>query len=382
MAIIPITFAQLVQRISDRKMLSSVIEHFRVADFDVDSWKAGGGYHTVARALSSGLSVLSEVVQMVAAGGYLDHARGPWLTLLARSWFGLRRRAATYAVQTVRLTLDAGASPEPIVAGTVWVTTESGLRFNLTSGGTVPSGGSLTFSAKAEHPGSEYNVSAGTITRLVTPRPGLTATNTGLTTAGLAEERDTELRARCRARWGTLAAHSPSSTYAFWALTDDNGIDARAGVTRCYVDDSNPEGAGTVNVYLADEAGPADPVVVVPEVDTALQSKRGISTVLRTLGAVPKTINPVGTAWVRGTTATEAQAAGSLALNTLLAETPIGGHAIGGERGLFNDQIAAALREVPGVVRVSLSSAEHLLSIGEVPVAPAGDWPGLSFKIT
>lgn len=381
MAIIPITFAQLVRRIPDREMLSSVIEHFRVAEFDVDSWKPGGGYHTVARALSSGLSVLSEVVQMVAAGGYLDHARGPWLTLLARSWFGLRRRAATYAVQTVRLTLDAGASPETIVAGTVWVATESGLRFNLTSGGTVPTGESMTFSAKAEHPGSEYNVSVGTVTKLVTPRPGLTVTNIGLATAGLAAERDSELRARCRARWATMAAHAPSATYAFWALTDDNGSDARPGVTRCYVDDSNPEGAGTVNVYLADEAGPADPVVVAT-VDVALQGKRGISTVLQTLGAVPATVNPVGTVWVRGTTPTDAREAGVVALNTLLAETPIGGHAIGGERGLFNDQLAASIRGVPGVVRVSLSSAEHLLSIGEVPVAPAGEWPGLAFEIT
>jgi phage-related baseplate assembly protein len=379
MSIIPVLLKDLVTRITFEQNLTTVLETFRTAEFAVDSWRPGGGYHTLASFLAKGLTAGTDVVQAIAKGGHLDLATGNWLTLLARSWFRLTRRPASYAYFTVRLSLAAGAAPYPAVAGAVWVETAAHKRFNCTTGGIVPSGSSLDLTFKAESPGSSYNVTPADINLMITAVPGMTCLGITLTIPGLNAESDTELRTRCRLRWATLAAQAVGGTYQFWALTEDDGTTARAQVTRAYVDIDNPEGPGTVHVYLAGPAGAVDPAVVT-EVDDDLQERKGPSTDLLTSSASALTIAPTGTAWVSGTTTTAAIAEAEALFAEMLLAIPIGGHNIGGSRGVFRDEIEATIRQATGVVRVSLTSGDHTMTATQVAV-PAATLPlgGISF---
>jgi len=382
--IVPVSLAALCQRISEAENLASFLDVFRTAGFSVDSWRAGGGFHTLTRACARGLTSLSEVVQQIARGGFLDLATGDWLTLLARSWFGLTRRPASYTYQTLTLSSSAAAPPYTIVPGQVWVSTSAtpgqGYRFNNTTGGTLPSGGTLNVTIKAESPGAAYNVDLHDVTVMVTSLPGVLCDNIAVITEGLNEESDAELKVRCRGRWPTLSApeHMPGGGYEFLAKTDPETGEARPGVTRAYCDIDNPDGPGTIRVYLA---GPEGPVTgaVVSSVDAELQPRRGASCTLTTLSAVEEEITPTGTVWVYGVTVGVAESAGRAALDALLAAAPIGGYVWGSSRGIFRDALEQSLRAVPGVVRVSLTSGDHTLLPYEVATADP-EYPGIHFE--
>lgn len=382
--IVPVSLAALCQRISEAENLASFLDVFRTAGFAVDSWRAGGGFHTLTRACARGLTGLSEVVQQIARGGFLDLASGAWLTLLARSWFGVTRRPASYTFQTLRLSSTAGAPPYTIVPGQVWASTSAtpgqGYRFNNTTGGTLPSGGTLAVTIKAESPGAAYNVDLHTVSVMVTALPGVTCDNIAVVTEGLNEESDPELKNRCRNRWPTLSGpeHLPGGAYEFLATTDPLTGEARPGVTRAYCDIDNPDGPGTIRVYLAGPEGPVSGAVVT-SVDAELQPRRGVSCTLATLSAVEEEITPEGTVWVYGVTVGVAEAAGRAALDALLAAAPIGGYVWGSSRGIFRDELERALRAVPGVVRVALTTGDHTLLPYEVATADPS-YPGISFE--
>jgi len=381
--IVPVSLAALCTRITESENLASFLDVFRTAGFAVDSWRSGGGFHTLTRACARGLTGLSEVVQQIARGGFLDLASGDWLTLLAKSWFGLTRRPASYTYQTLLLTSAAGSPPYTIVPGQVWVSTSaspgSGYRFNNTTGGSLAAGGTLAVTIKAESPGAAYNVALHAASVMVTALPGVMCDNIAVVTEGLNEESDPELKNRCRNRWPTLSGpeHLPGGAYEFLATTDPFTGEARPGVTRAYCDIDNPDGAGTIRVYLAGPEGPVSGSVVTA-VDAELQPRRGVSCALTTLSAVARVIVPTGTVWVYGVTVGAAEAAGRTAIDAILAAAPIGGTEWGGTRGIFRDELEQALRAVPGVVRVSLTTGDHTLLPYEVATADPS-YPGIHF---
>jgi hypothetical protein len=215
---------------------------------------------------------------------------------------------------------------------------------------------------------------------MVTSLPGVLCDNIAVITEGLNEESDAELKVRCRGRWPTLSApeHMPGGGYEFLAKTDPETGEARPGVTRAYCDIDNPDGPGTVRVYLAGPEGPVDGSAVTA-VDADLQTLRGVSCTLTTLSAVEHEITPEGTVWVYGRLASAAAPEGRAALDALLAAAPIGGTEWGGTRGIFRDELEQALRAVPGVVRVSLTTGDHTLLPYEVATADS-DYPGIHFE--
>jgi hypothetical protein len=204
--------------------------------------------------------------------------------------------------------------------------------------------------------------------------------NIAVVTEGLNEESDPELKNRCRNRWPTLSGpeHLPGGAYEFLATTDPLTGEARPGVTRAYCDIDNPDGQGTIRVYLAGPEGPVSGAVVT-SVDAELQPRRGVSCTLATLSAVEEEITPEGTVWVYGVAVGVAEAAGRAALDALLAEMPIGGTVWGSSRGIFRDELERVLRAVPGVVRVALTTGDHTLLPYEVATADPS-YPGISFE--
>jgi len=232
---------------------SNGVPYYTLTDFE-----PGGVARTLLEVDAEALSDLDGTVLNIAAGGFTDSAVGPWLDLVASSFFSLERHESTFAVDRITLTCDPLLGPYEIAAGQLWVSSASGLLFNSLEAGVIISGGTLTLSARAEQAGSAYNLPRNTLTRLATPLPGVTVTNpvTGLRQAGSDLESDDSLRRRCFVRWGELG-QGPRDAYESWARLFPS-------VTKVSVLDQHPRGQGSVDVVLWGDGGiGADTVPIV-----------------------------------------------------------------------------------------------------------------------
>ncbi len=226
--------------------------------FPTTSWHSGSVPRTLLEVEAETLSGVKAQVRDAAAGGFIDLAAGDWLTLLARGVFEVERDPGLLTQGTIRLTCSAAAGPYSIGVRSLWVSDALGRRYTNIAAGTLASGGTLDLTVEAEQVGSEYNVAIGAITILVLALPGVTVTNpdigggTWITQAGAGAEGDEALRARCRARWGTLGTGSTASAYEYWARA------ASAEVRRVTVREHDALGIdtdGAVTVVLAGETG-------------------------------------------------------------------------------------------------------------------------------
>lgn len=249
------SYATLTTPVTQAQYLAQILATLAAQGFPVTAWQSGNAGRTLAVADAAALTDLRAVIADVARGGYLDTATGDWLTLLAAGLFDITRTAAVYAVGSVTLACVSTAGPYSITAGALVVTDGTRRwRSTNTTTKTVPSGGSVVVDVRAESPGTAYNVS-GSLLSTTPVSPSLagvtvTAASSWLTTAGAAEESDASLRARCRARWGTLGRGANDSAYVYWART---GHSAAADVTRAAV--VWGAGDGKLTVYLAGPAG-------------------------------------------------------------------------------------------------------------------------------
>ena len=256
------SYATLTTPVTQAAYLSQILATLAAQGFPVTAWQVGNAGRTLAVADATALADLRAVIADVARGGYLDTATGDWLTLLAAGLFDITRTPAVYAVGSVTLSCLPTAGPYSITAGALVVTDGTRRwRSTNTTTQTLPSNGSLVVEVRAESPGTAYNVSGSAL--ILTPvSPALagvtvTAASDWIAPSGTPEESDASLRARCRAKWGTLGRGATDSAYVYWART---GHADAANVTRAAVVWGS--GDGTLTVYLAGPAGPVSSGVV------------------------------------------------------------------------------------------------------------------------
>ena len=323
-------------------------------------WYPGSVARTILEVNSAALADLYVLVAKIAAGGYLDSAEGEWLDLLAWSQYNETRKPATYAQGIVQLRARPGLGPYTIQPGQLWLGTPDGLRFSNMDGGTLPQGGTLTITVRAESPGKAYNVPAGTISIMHTPLPGVTVTNppNWLTQAGADAESDESLRNRCRLKWATLGTGMTRAAYEYYALS------AHPSVTKVRVLDNLPRGQGTVDVVVWGDGGIGPDAVAA--VDSVIQSKRPVTANVLVYAATARTIPVNATISVRAGFLPQAQAAVSQALTQLQRDTPIGGT-------IYRAALYEALFPRPYGVNVVLNAPTIDVTLGtaEAPVISA-----------
>lgn len=243
------------------------------------AWQAGSVPRTLLKADATALADLHSTQAAIAKGAFLDDATGAWLTLLAASRFQVTRVAAVFCRGYVRVTVASGAGPYTIpVAGLLVSDGVRRWRSVNASAITITSAAPTDVLVEAEGSGTDYNVATGNvITTLVSPAlAGVTVANpayadsTWITRSGAAEESDASVRARCRARWGTLGRGATDSAYLYWART---GHDYEAQVTRAQVVWGGGDGALTV--YLAGPSGAVSNVIELVVGDWVLANKPG-----------------------------------------------------------------------------------------------------------
>jgi len=151
--------------------------------FPVNDWESGGAARTLVEADATTLADLSgNAIPGIAGGGLVQYATGGWLTLLSDQLYENERFNPGATSGLVSLTLSASASPLTINPGDIIVANTAGggvnaYQFSNTTGTTISPGTTVSLPFSAIQPGAAYNVQNGTLTILLTPKPGLTANN-------------------------------------------------------------------------------------------------------------------------------------------------------------------------------------------------------------
>lgn len=174
---------------------------------------------------------------------------------------------ASTPAQTINST-NASSIQVQAADGTIFVCSQQS-TVNINSGTSYQ--GILQFTARTA--GTSGNVNPGQITKMIAGPAGMSVDIAELqvqTTVARDEEDSASYIARGLGRWARLGAGWVLP--AFDNLIPEYGNNGSTlNVTRWYVDQSNPNGPGTIQVYLANASGPAT-APEVAAVDTGLNS--------------------------------------------------------------------------------------------------------------
>lgn len=211
-------------------------------------------------------SKLTQVAVAIKEANQLLTAHGAALDAYIKSQYDEARDGATSAQYLIELTCADGEGPHSIDVGDVVATDGEHTYRNIEGNSiaypyTLAGGTSATFLFEAEVPGSASTVSASSITQLLTTYAGVTITDGALSSSGEDQETEERCKTRCRAKWATLSqGETIQDQVVYICLASDPTI------TRVGIDDTNPRGDYTFDVYLASDSG-----AVSPEAVTAAQ---------------------------------------------------------------------------------------------------------------
>lgn len=357
------TVADLIASKTAAQYFDELATRLAAEGFPVTAWQVGNAGRTLTRVDAAALADLRAIVAAVCKGGYLDESIGAWLTLLAKGVFDLDRVPAAFMAGTVSVSCAGGAGPYTISpAGLVVSDGTRRWRSTNTSNVTVASGDSAQVRVRAEAAGTDYNVSGGAVTAIITPASaGLSVSaasgSAWRTSEGAAEESDATLRARCRGRWSTLGRGANVDAYVYWCTN----VAAAPTVTRAKTVPGS--GDGTITVYVA-QATSAATSPQVSAVQTAIDLQKPITDSVTVAAAGAQPIAVTGSVVFRSATfnTTAATDAIEAALRTYITSKGFGDTVDLG--GLY----AAIYGATPGVVDVDLSapSADTVLGVDKV----------------
>lgn len=216
----------------------------------VTSWRAGDPTRALFQLESQILAALEEVVVGYVSSGFLDHAEGTWLEVLADQVFGVTVDGATYAETTVTLTNAGGGVYIIDVGDLTFRNSTSGKTYRNTTGGTLSGGGTLDVTVVADEFGSDSSSAAGEIDDLVTTLLGVTCSNAD-PAVGTDRPLDATIRQQCRDKLGSLSPNGPAEAYTYVAR--NSALTGTTAVTRARVFGDSTD--GTVDLYIAGASG-------------------------------------------------------------------------------------------------------------------------------
>lgn len=332
-----------------------ILDLLASVSFPVEAWQEEGVARAFVEAAAAlGVSV-SGLIAQLAKMGFLTTAEGDYLTALVKSHYDEDRNAATRSTFDVDM-VNSGLTTHTITAaGQVTLRASNGATFKNTGATVIASQDTTAVTFTAEFAGSEGNIPAQVL-ELVTPLAGVIASFDGtITSAANDAESDPKLRERARSKWGTLRVEKVREGVLNLARS------AAASIHSVTVDDDNPRGAGTVDVYLAAinaTAGGADVTAVQAALDAAFFGNGSVDQLVKAFAAPTQAQNLVAKVYIQGVTVTDAQVALTAAWRDFLETVPIGGFDLspGPVNVILAAQITDALSQVDGVLGVELTT--------------------------
>ena len=332
------------------------------------SWQPGSIARTILVIVAAVMSIFTLLRVEFARAGFLDWARGAWLTILAEFLYGVPRQLATFADGTITLTNLGGEAQSwapgdlhfaHIVTGKTYTIQEgAGGTYGPTLGPTE----SRTYAILADEAGSASTAGPGAITIMIVPLQGVVATNAA-SLVGLDDELDEALRARSREKLGSLSPNGPADAFSYLVKSDNPRFGAQTStrITRAktYLGTDNE-----VHTIVAGAGGSVDlddVAILQTRVDRWASPIPFTSIVDSSVDVV---VDVVGAMTLKGSTMTKAQvdAAIESAAATFLSLYPIGGYDTtgAGEEGVGYLDVDAikslAFQAIPGIVKLTLSS--------------------------
>lgn len=305
----------------------SILLHLEDTDLPATSWQEGAiaplfvGISAQFRSEASAVSVFLKTAFISSA------AQGEALTRLSRSQYLNERIAASPSTRRVTLTCLATEGPHNIDIGESIIQDATGNSWRNIEGlsvaypVTLTSGGTVTLLYECEVPGAQSNVADQAVSIIVTTLAGVTITDDTLEEEGVDEEKDPRLQARNDSKWALLTRFS---------TTDDGvlalGLLASPNITVVAVDNLNPRGVGTWDVYIAGELATASSADVNDMQAYLSAYVMNGSSLARAYAAPPAALDIAGTVYyASGASAELLEVALDDALEEFLKTIPLGG---------------------------------------------------------
>jgi len=333
---------------------------------DVSIWVE----NTPLRAVIVGLAIIyaafSALVALIVTSGFLTLSEGDWLTLRAHYVYDVDRIGATKATGLITLT-NAGVGVYTKGVGELIVSRRSKTFTNTAPFSLGPSA-SITVPIAATEAGAGSTSTAGTITNMATPLPGVTCTNEAAL-VGTDEESDEQLRSRCAAKLGTLSVFGPADAYDFVAKSATRADGSSIGVTRTR---AIPDGVGGIDFYVADLDGGLSASPDVDTIDALLRAHvlpEGITLRTHAAGTVP--IEYVYELWIPSSVTDDDDTVHGKIASAVIAQLgtkPIGGDRIPPASGKI---YKSALETMIGTVYWPPLRCEVSFPFGDVDIGPA-----------
>lgn len=288
------------------------------------AWEAGAVTRTIVTACSSMFAALSELQAEIVRSGFLEYARGPWLKIVAKHVYGVDAYEATFAIGEVRLT-NSGGGLYSVDAGDMIVrNAATGKTYRNVASFDLGANSTLTVSVIALEAGSDSNANTGAVSEFVTTLNRVAVTNLA-PLIGRDEEKDPELRARCREKLGSFSPLGPWDAYSYAARSARLPSGAPIGVTRTAV---SRDGYGNLFLRVGTASGPVVSEALEAIDEAVQQTAAPLGITAHVLTADPVLIGVNYQAWAYNTSGlTDAQIRAKVAasLLALSAEQMIGG---------------------------------------------------------
>jgi hypothetical protein len=196
----------------DEYIFQTIFPPFQPTDF-----QSGSASLTFIKAESNTEADLAgSAIANVAGGGFVDYASdqnapNDWLTLLSQQQYNNDRADPISTQGILALTMAPTASSQTFAAGALIVSNSLGAGSNVfqyvnSSPFTINPGDTLAVAIQAMGPGAAYNLANGTISSIITPKPGMTCVNSAPGTSAVA--------ASGGATGGVTVSGSPNGNYS------------------------------------------------------------------------------------------------------------------------------------------------------------------------
>lgn len=339
----------------------------------VTSWQVGDPTRSLYHVLSAKLEAFESNVSGYIKSGFLDHATGVWLKVLAEQVYGVAVPPATYAETTVVLT-NASTNLYIIDAGDLtFASSVTGKTYRNTTGGTLAVGPATTLSVTvvADEAGSASSAGAAEITRLVTALDGVTCTN-ATAAVGIDEQDESVTKQQCKDMQDATSPDGARGAYAYFARNPDYGGTSAITRVRTYGDST----AGVVTIYFAGPSGGSSAADVALAQLAIVTWCLPLCITLVAAAATNVTIAVTYELWLYKScnkTVAEVRTAVSTALGVLFSARPIGGDVVApATTGKIyqSDILATIVKAIPEGFRASVSapSGDTALTNGQVAV--------------
>jgi hypothetical protein len=233
----------------------SLLELLRGLGFTATSWQEGSVPLALVEIGSEVWAQCSGIAVFIKNLALNETSEGESLTRLSRSHYANDRDISVAGQRETTLTCSPTEGPYIVNIGDVVVAHADGATFRNVAGlavaypVTLTSGGSVTLLTEAEIAGSSGTFADGTVTTMVTTLSGVTVTVDLKERDGLDEESDPRLRARNSSKWASIGEFE-----LIRDRVENIALNASAAIQTVGIDDNNPRGAGTFDVYVAGSA--------------------------------------------------------------------------------------------------------------------------------